>query len=483
MRQRSMASSSMTPPQAFAVGQLQALVQRGGLAEMEHALRSHDPSGSGFLSRQEIHAALPSADYVRLADAADYRRQRIISVRRPFFQRHVLDDLLSIAGRDARQRINYVELLELGASLQEVQGLNRLMSEGFVQILGQENYIGAEGAGGGYSQAVVEGKSPVRPSGGAAAKGGDDPAALAAPGPLRRPARMPWWWLTWQMSWWLVQFATFNLLMNILVPFRVIELVGEASKAHYLALVNVVVNAVALTGPVFGAASDAVPRNRWGRRRPFIVVGQAGTCVGLYLMMVAPTIGMLEVGACVFCLGNSMANAIYQTVIAELVPPEQRGTAGGFFMVFQTLGNLASSGVGYLVGDAYMTESQAYLVLIVANAVDTLIGLSGLGIRPSLCGSEAPPPTAAAPDAVGPQSPLRGRAAGRSRGCGAACCDFFSAFRSGSYTALFFFMFFCASIQVVQMQFFAYWVEDKLAPNDVRPAICKGQNTSVFLTV
>ena len=122
-----------------------------------------------------------------------------------------------------------------------------------------------------------------------------------------------------------------------------------------------------------------------------IVVGQAGACVGLYLMMVAPTIGMLEVGACVFVLGNSMAGAIYQTVIAELVPPEQRGTAGGFFMVFQTLGNLASSGVGYLVGDSYMTESQAYLVLIVANAVDTLIGLSGLGIRPSLCGSGAPP--------------------------------------------------------------------------------------------
>eukprot|EP01052_Picozoa_sp_SAG31_P019635 SAG31_NODE_1442_length_8325_cov_5.564916_1_plen_113_part_00 len=51
--------------------------------------------------------------------------------------------------------------------------------------------------------------------------------------------RLPVWWLLLQQSFWHPQFFTFLLCMNVLVPFRVLDLVGETQKAESLALTQV----------------------------------------------------------------------------------------------------------------------------------------------------------------------------------------------------------------------------------------------------
>lgn len=459
----------------FAV--LQALVQRGGLQSFEEVLRLRDDSGDGFLTLLDMRAVLNVPTHFASGDA-DYRRYRIVTAPRLAYQvtKADLDDLVSLAARDMTgRRIHYTELIDLGASLMEVEGLKQLLSEGFVQILPQSPDEAAD-EDGGYTRTVLE-RNRLRATAGASlgihsardvAKGDMDtslPISLPAvpmKDSLLAPLSMPLWWLCWQQFFWFTQFLTFNLLLNILLPFRVVELLGGAnaaeaisSKAFYLALMNTVANFVSLTSVFWGAASDAT-RTRWGRRRPYIIVGQALACVGLFLMSTAPSMWMLTGAFAIYVLANNISCAVYQIVVAELVPPDQRGTAGGFFMLFQTTGNLASSVVGYLVGDAFMSSRQAYGLLIGLNALDFLVGVSGLGQRPGLLNAEAPPPVASDQNTAATGTVAKDATVVRK------ICNFLSAFRNRSFTSLFFFMFTIACFITITNQFLGYWVQDML---------------------
>lgn len=71
------------------------------------------------------------------------------------------------------------------------------------------------------------------------------------PPPLPRQQqlpRLPLWWLLFQQSYWHPQFFSFLLCVNVLVPFRVLDLVGDEKKAESLALTGTIVNLVALSG-------------------------------------------------------------------------------------------------------------------------------------------------------------------------------------------------------------------------------------------
>jgi hypothetical protein len=464
----------------FAV--LQAVVQRGGLEAFEQVLRLRDEDGDGFLSLHDMRAVLDVRTHFAAGDA-DYRRYRITAVPRLAYQvtRVELDDLVSLAARDATGRlVHYTELVDLGESLMEVEGLKQLLAEGFVQILPQ-SFDETPDEDGGYARTVLErnrlraatratlnssalnAASKILPDGINAIPQKANPAVpLKDSTPV--PLRMPLWWLTWQMFFWFTQFLTFGLLLNILLPFRVVELLGGANaaaainnKAFYLALMNTVANFVSLTSVFWGAASDAT-RTRWGRRRPYIVVGQALACVGLFLMSIATSIELLTAAWALYVLANNIGCAVYSTVVAELVPGDQRGTAGGLFMLFQTSGNLISSLVGYLVGDAYMTSNQAYLLLIGLNALDFLVGVSGLGQRPGLLTAEAPPPS----DSNDRSTNAGAGAAAENTRVLQKVCGFLSAFRNRSYTSLFFYMTTLASFMTITNQFLGYWVQDML---------------------
>ena len=160
---------------------------------------------------------------------------------------------------------------------------------------------------------------------------GSAPAVVAAPAAAaaavvgeKPPRLMPTWWLCWQQLFWFTQFLTFNLLLNILLPFRVLgkfkrnpllpvmsrpiltacwcdlsALVGGENKAEWLAFLNTVANFVALTSVFWGAASDGT-RTRFGRRRPYVIAGQLLACFGLFLMSIAPKMWLLT-SALVIC--------------------------------------------------------------------------------------------------------------------------------------------------------------------------------------
>ena len=218
---------------------LQALVQRGGLEGFEHALRTRDDGGGGFLTLHDMRAILIVRNFAAAGDT-DYRRYRVVPVPRLVYQMTMeeLDDLVSLASKDLTgRRINYVEIVELGASLMEVEGLKQLLSEGFVQILPQSPDEVSTDEDGGYAREVLErnrltatglAPPPAAASGGEINRTGDTPAAApptaasvaaVAASAVKPPRLMPMWWLCWQQFFWFTQFLTFSLLLNILLPF------------------------------------------------------------------------------------------------------------------------------------------------------------------------------------------------------------------------------------------------------------------------
>eukprot|EP01052_Picozoa_sp_SAG31_P019636 SAG31_NODE_1442_length_8325_cov_5.564916_2_plen_213_part_00 len=192
------------------------------------------------------------------------------------------------------------------------------------------------------------------------------------------------------------------------------------------------------SGPVFGAMSDAL-RSRWGRRRPFILIGQLGCCLGLWLMMVARSFWMFTAAFSLYVLGNNCATSVFSTVLPELVPASQRGTAGGFFTVFQTLGNLSAFCIGFVVGDSRFKfdSADAYALLIAINLLDIVVGVISVGQTPGWCSPEA------VPSAIAKSSQLP---FAHGRRTGSRCCkrmgSFLESFCQGWGHKPFLFMFF-----------------------------------------
>lgn len=105
-----------------------------------------------------------------------------------------------------------------------------------------------------------------------------------------------------------------------------------------------------------------------------------------------------------------------------------------------------------------MTSNQAYALLIGLNALDFLVGVSGLGQRPGLLTAEAPPPS----DSNDRFANTGAVAAAENTTVMQKVCGFLSAFRNRSYTSLFFYMATLASFGTIANQFLGYWVQDVL---------------------
>lgn len=207
---------------------------------------------------------------------------------------------------------------------------------------------------------------------------------------------MPTWWLFFIGTFWFPQFVGFVLVPNILLPVQVAGLVGSNGEGSALGLVNMLIQLSGFTQPFIGAWSDG-SQSRWGRRRPFILWGQIGVLISLYMMMVAKDMYMLSLGNFLFSALNNVPTTVYAAVIPELVAPEQRGLASGFQNLMMLGGGLAGNGIGYLTGIGAVSQNAAYVILIVLNVVDIPLGMMGVGVRPGWWSPErrpSPPPPA-----------------------------------------------------------------------------------------
>src|SRR5688572_948982 len=132
----------------------------------------------------------------------------------------------------------------------------------------------------------------------------------------------------------------------------------------------------AVVQPIVGAMSDRT-RTRFGRRRPYFVLGIALTAASLiYLAGFPPIIPMLLVLSINAFFLNVAADP-YMALLADLVPIDQRGRVGALLAIFNMLGQIAATVAALLLWD----RSPELVFLIVAAALVVSFGITTIFIK------------------------------------------------------------------------------------------------------
>lgn len=187
--------------------------------------------------------------------------------------------------------------------------------------------------------------------------GSSQDVAAPAAGGARAPAipRRSLWGLISISLFWVALNFHWTALLIIIIPSQVEALLAHGylqshafdagalndfisnNKAVTLALISSPGLLVALvSNPLFGMLSDRTP-GRWGRRRPYILVGTLVNVVGLGLMAVSPNILTMMLALCLVQVANNAAAAPFHAYLPDLVNEEQRGTAAGIMGFAQIL--------------------------------------------------------------------------------------------------------------------------------------------------
>ena len=183
---------------------------------------------------------------------------------------------------------------------------------------------------------------------------------------------------------------------TITLALRVRQIVpGDA--AHPVSQVLFAGALVALvSNPIFGALSDRT-RSRFGRRKPYLVMGAIGGLAALAFIGVAGSIRSIALGWCLAQLAyNSVLSALV-AIVADRIPASRRGTVVGILGMCMPVGQISGT---FLV---QFFAPDLYLALLVPGGIG-LLGVLVLAF--SLSG--AAPPVAAPEVAVGSPVPAAG---------------------------------------------------------------------------
>lgn len=152
-----------------------------------------------------------------------------------------------------------------------------------------------------------------------------------------------------------------GIITPILLPYLVLQFMPPEQKNTYLAMVRVIGLAVAmLVQPLAGMFSDHgaqwLGTHRWGRRRPFIVLGTVFNVFFLLIVGATPnfvgvpsdafflsTLGVttayavLLIGIVALQISSNISHGALQGLIPDVVPEDQRGRASGVKAVFELI--------------------------------------------------------------------------------------------------------------------------------------------------
>lgn len=185
-------------------------------------------------------------------------------------------------------------------------------------------------------------------------------------------------------SYWFGLYFLFQPVGTNLVPVQISETVPTARQPLAIGLLLGVGAFLAMTvAPLVGAFSDRLT-TPWGRRRPIIVVGTAGTVASLVVMMAAGDYPMLLLGYALVQLFSNAAGAAYSGIIPDVVPEAEFGAASGWLSVMVLVGSAAGLGVNVAFAGAGQTR-LTYLAIgavLVLSLVPTLRAARGEGLVP-----------------------------------------------------------------------------------------------------
>jgi len=142
--------------------------------------------------------------------------------------------------------------------------------------------------------------------------------------------------------------ALWSSLHSIILPLRIADFIPAGKQATYLTLLTVPGLLLAIVvQPIAGAFSDR-SGFRWGRRRPFILIGAILTLSFLPGISLAGRLSILFAIYYLLQISSNTALGPYLAFIPDLVPEERRGLASGV----KGLLEIAGAGVAiWLIGN------------------------------------------------------------------------------------------------------------------------------------
>ncbi len=146
--------------------------------------------------------------------------------------------------------------------------------------------------------------------------------------------------------------ALANAMHSIILPIRIAEFAGPSLKSTYLGIVTFAGLAIAIfIQPIAGALSDRAGF-RWGRRRPFIVIGVLAALALLFGMGLVDGFAGIIIIWCLLQASLNTAQGPFQAFIPDLVPENKRGLASGVKNLLEIAGGFALLRlIGVLMGN------------------------------------------------------------------------------------------------------------------------------------
>jgi MFS family permease len=164
--------------------------------------------------------------------------------------------------------------------------------------------------------------------------------------------------------------AAVGLFVQYRVNFGDFVDVLEVGRALVVISVGAVIISV-LVQPTIGAISDYTV-SRWGRRKPWIVIGSLLDVV--FLLGIASANSILAIAAFVALLSFStnVARGPFQGYVPDLVPARQVGTASALVGLMQILGNVT----GFLLANAAAAFGSLPLALVAVAVIELVTMVS-----------------------------------------------------------------------------------------------------------
>lgn len=182
-----------------------------------------------------------------------------------------------------------------------------------------------------------------------------------------RQALLSFFWFGIQAHW--------AAILLITLPKQAHLLGGDAAKGQTLGIVLLLGAFVSMiVAPLFGALSDRT-LTRFGRRRPWIVVGTVMNIAGLLALAHLPlTLPLLILAFMWIELWNNVANAPFTALIPDCVPSAQRGSASGWLGLMNILGSFTGALAGLIFTRGEVTDLIAIYYFLSAILFITMLG-------------------------------------------------------------------------------------------------------------
>jgi MFS family permease len=173
--------------------------------------------------------------------------------------------------------------------------------------------------------------------------------AGAIPAAVQRPTRyLPWAHLFNLSIYWLGINVIWAGLGNVIYQARFREMFGEAYAPTYTALMFTVPVFIAiLVQPTMAMISDYTI-SRWGRHKPYILIGTLLDIVFLFGVATANEFIVIFSFVILLQISSNFAQGPFQGYVPDLVPAKQVGIASGLMGVMIVLGNIVGVGIATL---------------------------------------------------------------------------------------------------------------------------------------